>query len=122
MVLADRRSYSEGTHEIHGRSSWVPGEVGAIYPLLSFSKSNDSTNQYARRLKQWGFVKNTPEESWKYIAHQVQKRKLKGKESETYVKGILIPDEKLKREISRYDLPTFAKRRRLGEEISNDYF
>jgi hypothetical protein len=48
-------------------------------------------------------------EEWKSIAHEVHKRKLEGKESEIKIQGKLIPNKKVRREISRYALPTLIE-------------
>jgi hypothetical protein len=41
------------------------------------------------------------------VARELEKRKHDGKESETYINGKLIPNKKIKKEISRYLLPSY---------------
>ncbi|KFX92770.1 hypothetical protein O988_07131 [Pseudogymnoascus sp. VKM F-3808] len=61
-----------------------------------------SKSQYIRKLQQWNFKKNSKNETWKFVARRLEKRKLEGKESETRINGELIATKKLRHEISRY--------------------
>ncbi|CZR63647.1 uncharacterized protein PAC_13544 [Phialocephala subalpina] len=63
--------------------------------------------QYTRKFKQWNFSKNSTSDKWKFVARELEKRKRDGKESETYINGKLIPNKKIKKEISRYLLPSY---------------
>jgi hypothetical protein len=51
--------------------------------------------------------KNLKASEWKYVAHHIQKRKREGLESEVYFNDTLIPPKKVKKEVSRYSLPTY---------------
>ncbi|KAI9745022.1 MAG: hypothetical protein M1818_001300 [Claussenomyces sp. TS43310] len=66
-----------------------------------------SKAQYIRKLNQWGLSKNSTSEAWQFISHQVRKRELEGKESETFINGKMILNKKVKREISRYAVPAY---------------
>jgi hypothetical protein len=65
-----------------------------------------SNAQYIRKLKECGIEKNSTNDKWKYIARQLEKRALEGKESEIYINGRLIPKKKVKKEVSRYAVPS----------------
>jgi len=74
--------------------------------MLIVSLPHCSKAQYIRKFKQWNFEKNSTKEKWKFIARCLKKRKLDGKESETYINGKLIPRKKVKKEVSRYYMPS----------------
>ncbi|KFY29261.1 hypothetical protein V491_00118 [Pseudogymnoascus sp. VKM F-3775] len=61
-----------------------------------------SKAQYIRKLQQWNFKKNSTNETWKFVARRLEKRRLEGKDSETLINDELIATKKLKHEISRY--------------------
>ncbi|KUJ14548.1 ankyrin, partial [Mollisia scopiformis] len=63
--------------------------------------------QYTRKFKQWNFSKYSTSDKWKFVARELEKRKRDGKESETYINGKLIPNKKIKKETSRYLLPSY---------------
>ncbi|RFU25811.1 hypothetical protein B7463_g10515, partial [Scytalidium lignicola] len=65
--------------------------------------------QYVRKLRQLGIEKNSTNESWKYIAQKLNKRKRDGKDSEIYINGKLIPRKKINKEVSRYTLPSLEQ-------------
>lgn len=73
-------------------------------PWYSHSHSDDDASkaQYIRRFKKWGYQKNSNHENWKAITREVRKRKLRGKDSEVYIKNRHISDQKLRKEMSRY--------------------
>jgi hypothetical protein len=58
--------------------------------------------QYEDRFRKWGWKKNSKADTWKFIAHRVDKRKRDGKESNVNVNGEAIEPKKLKKEISRH--------------------
>jgi hypothetical protein len=80
--------------------------------MLIISPSHYSKAQYIRKFKQWNFKKNSTNDKWKFVARHLEKRKLDGKESETYINGKLIPRKKVKKEVSRYYIPS-------SQQISN---
>jgi hypothetical protein len=67
---------------------------------------NNSKAQYTRQLQKWKISKNLTKGDWKVIAGHLKRRKLEGRESEIRVNGLQIPRKKLKKEISRYILPS----------------
>jgi len=67
-------------------------------------------------LNKWGFRKNSTKEDWEFIAHRMKRRKLQGKQSEVYINGSLASIRKVKKEISRYDLPSWKNDRNLSEK------
>ncbi|KFY43351.1 hypothetical protein V494_02026 [Pseudogymnoascus sp. VKM F-4513 (FW-928)] len=71
-----------------------------------------SKSQYIRKLQQWNFKKNSTNETWKFVARRLEKRKLEGKDSETRINGDLVATKKLKHEISRY--ATFSYQQELN--------
>jgi hypothetical protein len=81
---------------------------------LSVSSNRNSKAQYVRQFNKWSLKKNSTQEDWEFIADRTKKRKLEGKESAVYIDGSLTPIKKLRKEISRYDLPSWKKDRNLG--------
>jgi hypothetical protein len=51
--------------------------------------------------------KNLRSSEWKYVSYRIQKRKREGKESVVYFNRVAIAPEKVKKEISRHDVPTY---------------
>ncbi|KAE8442754.1 hypothetical protein EG329_002894 [Mollisiaceae sp. DMI_Dod_QoI] len=66
-----------------------------------------SKAQYIRKLDKWGLKKHSTKEKWEYISQKLQKRKLEGKESDTFINGKLVPLKKVKKETSRHALPSW---------------
>ncbi|KAI1424264.1 ankyrin repeat-containing domain protein [Xylaria sp. FL1777] len=67
-------------------------------------------NQYEYRLKKWGVKKNAPKEVWSYVAHQIRKKKKKGKKSKVMLYNVPVPEARVCREIQRYtNIPTAAE-------------
>lgn len=88
-----------------------------ILLLGSSANHGDSKAQYVRQFKKWGFGKNSTTEEWKFIARRIRKRALEGKESETYIRGELATNKKIKKEISRHVPPSFENGRNSGNGI-----
>lgn len=61
----------------------------------------NSKAQYERRLGKWGFVKKTTKGSWQIGSHKIEKRKKEGKDTLVYRDGVLVPPDKVTKEISR---------------------
>jgi hypothetical protein len=51
--------------------------------------------------------KNLKASEWKYAAHRIQKRKREGLESDVYFNDTPIPPKKVRKEVSRYSIPTY---------------
>ncbi|KAI1172785.1 hypothetical protein F4777DRAFT_560499 [Nemania sp. FL0916] len=56
--------------------------------------------QYEYRLRKWKIKKNRSKEFWKYIDHQLRKRK--GKRTEITIYGTTLSEDKIRRETNRY--------------------
>ncbi|KAJ2993220.1 hypothetical protein NUW58_g1909 [Xylaria curta] len=64
-------------------------------------------HQYEYQLRKWGIKKNSRREVWRYIGHEVQKRKMLGKMSEITLYGMQLPPDKVRKEVQRYTtIPT----------------
>ncbi|KAF2653820.1 ankyrin [Lophiostoma macrostomum CBS 122681] len=59
-------------------------------------------SQYEDRFRKWGWKKNKKADTWRFIAHRVEKRKRDKKESDVKINGEVIEYKKVKKEISRY--------------------
>ncbi|KAF2650524.1 ankyrin [Lophiostoma macrostomum CBS 122681] len=59
--------------------------------------------QYEGVFRKWDLKKNNRKEDWRYIAEQVKDRRNQGLESRVKIRGVLVPESKVKKEISRYD-------------------
>ncbi|KAH8700922.1 hypothetical protein BGW36DRAFT_447798 [Talaromyces proteolyticus] len=70
-----------------------------------------SKAQYERTFRKWGFRKrlDNPEATWKFIADRIERRNRQGKKSEVCIGREKISVSKVKKEISRYNLPSYNK-------------
>ena len=62
----------------------------------------NSKAQYETQLKKWNIRKNLTNEEWNYTLLQVRKRKFDGKESDVYLNGRVVPEKRIKKEMSRH--------------------
>ncbi|KAI9834920.1 MAG: hypothetical protein M1819_002643 [Sarea resinae] len=102
----------EAEWEIH------KAEITNLYPSMTLEALKEhmdtqrgfrpSVKQYSTHLKDWDLKKYNTGETWRFVGHRVQKRKLEGKESDVYNHGQLISEKKVKKEVSRHMLPTLA--------------
>ncbi|KAH8700390.1 fungal-specific transcription factor domain-containing protein [Talaromyces proteolyticus] len=70
-----------------------------IEEIHNFSSSKA---MYERQLKKWGFHKNLKGNDWKIIQYKIEKRKRDGKRTDVYIRNTLVPEKKVKKEISRH--------------------
>ncbi|EXJ69518.1 uncharacterized protein A1O5_07554 [Cladophialophora psammophila CBS 110553] len=68
-----------------------------------------SKSQYMRQFEAWGIRKNQKRDFWKDISLTLKRRRLTIDEVDVFLKGELIPDKKLRRQLSRCDLPTLIQ-------------
>ncbi|RYP75533.1 hypothetical protein DL770_007386 [Monosporascus sp. CRB-9-2] len=62
-------------------------------------------NQFEYKLAKWGVRKNARRDEWQYLRRQMQKRE--GRISEVTIRGRIIPEHKVRRELQRYTtIPT----------------
>ncbi|ETS74192.1 hypothetical protein PFICI_14058 [Pestalotiopsis fici W106-1] len=61
-----------------------------------------SKSQYEAKLKEWGFSKNIPVNTWKHVGHKIEKRKREGKDSVISINGVEISAKRVKKETSRH--------------------
>lgn len=54
-----------------------------------------------RLFKKWGFRKNKRAHDWEFIDRSIKRRKNEGKESEVFHNGLLIPKQRVEKEIAR---------------------
>ena len=76
-----------------------------MYHLSFISKA-----QYERRFRKWGFRKNLKRNEWQLIGTKIERRKQAGLESQVYVFGEALSDDKVQKEISRYKVASKEKR------------
>ncbi|KAI0533323.1 hypothetical protein GGR58DRAFT_487123 [Xylaria digitata] len=65
--------------------------------------------QYEYQLKKWGIKKNSRRDVWRYVGHEIQKRKISGKMSEITLYGVKLPLNKVRKEVQRYTTIPTAK-------------
>ncbi|KIW62343.1 hypothetical protein PV04_10524 [Phialophora macrospora] len=65
-----------------------------------------SVAQYKRKLNAWNIQKNRKGDLWKDVSLTLKRKNLDANDVDVFLCGIPVPTKKLKREISRYDLPT----------------
>jgi hypothetical protein len=65
--------------------------------------------QYERYFKEWGFRKKRTKDAYKVVRQKIESRKKRGRESDVYLDGELMPRKKLQKEISRQGYMTFAE-------------
>ena len=94
---------------VPGWSSFVTYEMTRGFNFV-LSKA-----QYVRKFKQWQLEKNFTNDKWRFVAGQIQKRKLAGKDSEILINGKTIPSKKVRKETTRYSLLSYSER----PEMSN---
>jgi hypothetical protein len=87
------------------RQWYSPQDVFSNDMRLSFS----SKAQYEKYFKQWGFRKKRTKKDWEIMSQKLETRKRKGRESDVYLEGELMPMKKLQKEISRQGYMTFAE-------------
>ncbi len=75
-------------------------------PCLGLTSFN-SKGQYESRFRKWNLRKHLKGSEWKYVSRRVQKRKKEGKESAVYFNRVAIAAEKVRKETSRHDVPTY---------------
>ncbi|RYP25665.1 hypothetical protein DL767_008305 [Monosporascus sp. MG133] len=62
-------------------------------------------SQFEYKLAKWGVRKNATRDEWQYLRRQMQKRE--GRISEVTIRGRIIPEHKIRRELQRYTtIPT----------------
>ncbi|CZR60330.1 uncharacterized protein PAC_10226 [Phialocephala subalpina] len=65
--------------------------------------------QYEKLLEKCGSRKNHTSQDWEIVGQKVENRKRKGRESDVYLDGQLMPRKKLRKEISRHPVSTVQK-------------
>jgi hypothetical protein len=74
--------------------------------MLAYLEFLCSKHQYTRQFRTWRLKKNSTEDTWKFVSRRLEKRKLEGRDqSEVEINDILIPEKKVRKEISRH-VPT----------------
>ena len=102
MELKDLKKYMESEHKFFPRF--------VIHESVEISQTNtiSSEAQLRQQLKKWDLSKNQSKTVWEYAARQYRKRKHDGKDSEIVINGAKIPEKKMKKEVSRYELPFYS--------------
>src|ERR1700722_8941906 len=88
----------------HGFDARCPPHIArsSLY-LTNFN----SKGRYETQFQKWNLRKNLRSSEWKYVSHRIHRRKREGKESVVYLNRVAIAPEKVKKEISRHDVPTY---------------
>ncbi|KAH7127149.1 hypothetical protein B0J11DRAFT_605169 [Dendryphion nanum] len=69
-----------------------------------------SKAQYERTLKEWDIKKYSKADDWKFIAHRYNPRAPPGQETWVELRGKMIPDRKVRKEIARQGYQTCMER------------
>jgi Clr5 domain len=101
MTLEKVMKHMKQNHGFDARCS--PRIARSSLDLTNFN----SKGRYETRFQKWNLRKNLRSSEWKYVSHRIQKRKREGKESVVYFNRVAIAPEKVKKEISRHDVPTY---------------
>ena len=81
-----------------------------VISIMSSHGFQASRPQYARQFKKWHFFKNRKSHEWKSIGKVLASRARQGKTSTVTIDDQEIPFEKVRRETSRYHLPSLMPR------------
>jgi len=101
MTLAKVMEHMKQNHGFDARCS--PYMARSSLYLTNFN----SKGRYETQFQKWNLRKNLRSSEWKYVSYRIQKRKREGKESVVYFNRVAIAPEKVKKEISRHDVPTY---------------
>jgi|ERR1700722_4540016 len=101
MTLAKVMEHMKQNHGFDARYS--PHMARSSLDLTNFN----SKGCYETQFQKWNLRKNLKDEEWKYVSHRIQKREREGKESVVYFNRVAIAPEKVKKEMSRHDVPTY---------------
>jgi Clr5 domain len=101
MTLEKVMAHMKQNHGFDARCS--PHMACSSLDLTNFN----SKGRYETQFRKWNLRKNLRSSEWKYVSHRIQKRKKEGKESVVYFNRDAIAPEKVKKEISRHDMPTY---------------
>jgi hypothetical protein len=71
--------------------------------------------QYERYFNEWGLSKKRKKDAYKVIGQKIKLRRTRGKDSDVYLDGELMPRKKIQKEISRQGYMTTS------EQISQDH-
>ncbi|KAK9793071.1 putative Clr5 domain-containing protein [Seiridium cardinale] len=91
--------YFDTLHRLYIQEGWELPDVRIEMEKLGFYASK---SQYEARFKAWGFQKNLSADTWKYVGHELKKRKRDDKDSEVIVLGTCLPPSKIRKETSRH--------------------
>ncbi|TVY40593.1 Ankyrin [Lachnellula subtilissima] len=69
--------------------------------MKSLHNFNASKNQYVAQFKNWGWRKNIAAAEWRSVNKTIVRRHDQGRKSEVYLNNVLVPDAKVRKEISR---------------------
>src|SRR5436190_12120057 len=108
-TLKSVKEFMNDTYGFRARYTWTLDSEAIITNLVN------SIAQYENRFKKWGFRKKQTARKWIDVQGRVEKRKRDGKESNVYNGGRLVPQKKVRKEISRHNFPTIQER--YGEGI-----
>lgn len=75
--------------------------IGFRLSMFSLRKST-----YSRVFRTWGYKRRTKGADWRWVATRSQQRSSEGRESRLYIQGVEVPQETVKRRVSRHVLPT----------------
>ena len=101
MTLEKVMEHMKQNHGFDARCS--PHMACSSSDLTNFN----SKGRYETQFQKWNLRKNLRSSEWKYVSRRIQKRKREGKESVVYFNRVAIAPEKVKKEISRHDVPTY---------------
>lgn len=79
--------------------------ASANNPNMTFARKA----QYERYFREWDIRKNRAEDDYKVLGQKIEMRRKRGRESDVYRDGELMPRKRLQKEISRQGQMTFTE-------------
>jgi hypothetical protein len=86
---------------MENRHGFKRSYVDFDFQLIVADETNFRKAQYEKLFRDWNWVKNQTKEDYKVVGQKIEERRKRGRDTDVYLKGELVPKKKLKKEISR---------------------
>lgn len=96
----DWETYKDRIYQLYTIEGRTLSKLTKMMTDLGFKRTKA---QYERVFKKWGWKKHSKKDDWRFIAAQIKQREKQGRRSEVTIRGDVIPDWKIKKEVSRYE-------------------
>lgn len=95
----DWETYKDKIYQFYIMEDRTLSKLTEMMTDLGFKRTKA---QYERAFKKWGWKKYKKKDDWHFIAARIKSREKRGRRSEVTIQGDVIPDCKVKKEVSRY--------------------